>query len=266
MFFFWLHDFADRRDSRFLRARQYNIPKAKAMLKNCREWRQTVGGKGIDDLYRRMDPFDYPERADVFKHWPLWFHKVDKKGRPVNVHRFGGVNVSELYKAVSPDRLLDSLYVNCESLTREILPACSNLAQRQIGTVLVIVDLKGFSIGQFWQIRDLAQKSFQISQDYYPETMGQVKIINAPSSFTAMWAVMKPWLAKETVDKIDVLGSDYQRELLAVVDADNLPASLGGNCTCDDCGGCAFSSAGPWMAGRKERREKWLKGERASIA
>jgi hypothetical protein len=44
--------------SRFLRARQHNIPKAKIMLKNCIQWRQTVGGNGIDDLYRKIDPFD----------------------------------------------------------------------------------------------------------------------------------------------------------------------------------------------------------------
>jgi hypothetical protein len=86
----------------------------------------------------------YPERREVFKHWPLWFHKVDKKGRPVNIHHFGAVNVNELHKVVSPERHLDSLYVNCESLTREILPACSNLAQRPINTPLVIVNLKGF--------------------------------------------------------------------------------------------------------------------------
>lgn len=115
--------------------------------------------------------------------------------------------------------------------------------------------------------------------------MSQLAIINAPSSFTAIWAVMRPWLAKETVEKVSVLGSNYASALLKLADAENLPRSLGGTCTCSDCdeedaseksqatkvggvdgqlemGKCAFSSAGPWMVGRKERREAWLRGER----
>lgn len=165
---------------------------------------------------------------------------------------------------MSLERHLDSLYVNCESLTREILPACASLAQRPVETVLVIVDLKGFSLSQFWQMKDLARMSFQISQDYYPETMGQVKIINAPLSFTSMWAVMKPWLARETVDKVDILGSSYADALLSIVDAENLPVSLGGKCECP--GGCQYSNAGPWLADRQKRRDYWLNGERDHIA
>ena len=78
---------------RFLRARQYNLKNAKIMWKNCYEWRKTAEGVGIDELYRRIDPFNvrlhvsssrpqgspcsqYPERNHFFKFWPLYFHKV----------------------------------------------------------------------------------------------------------------------------------------------------------------------------------------------
>ncbi|TFY57651.1 hypothetical protein EVG20_g8456 [Dentipellis fragilis] len=117
------------------------------------------------------------------------------------------------------------------------------------------------SLQQFWQMKGLVRRSFQISQDYFPETMGQLAIINAPMSFTAIWAVVKPWLSAETCEKISILGSDYQEVLLNLVEAENLPASLGGQCTCSHVGGCHLSGAGPWMDGREERREKWLNGE-----
>lgn len=80
--------------------------------------------------------------------------------------------------------------------------------------------------------------------------MGQLAIINAPSTFTMIWGAVKPWLSKETVAKIDILGSDYQKGLLEVVDAENLPAFLGGTCTCANEGGCHMSFAGPWKEGR----------------
>lgn len=82
--------------------------------------------------------------------------------------------------------------------------------------------------------------------------MGQLAIINAPSSFTFIWSFVKPWLSKETVDKVDILGKDYKDVLLQLVDADNLPAILGGNCSC--AGGCDLSSAGPWMEERLAKK------------
>ena len=76
-----------------------------------------------------------------------------------------------------------------------------------------------------------------------------------------MWSIAKPWLAKETQEKIHILGSDYQPALLELVDAENLPTSFGGKCTCEGFGGCEASRASPWMADRGRRREAWLKGE-----
>lgn len=84
--------------------------------------------------------------------------------------------------------------------------------------------------------------------------MGQLAIINAPSSFTFIWSIVKPWLSKETVEKVDILGKDYKEVLLQIVDADNLPAILGGNCTCSGAGGCELSSAGPWMEERLAKK------------
>ncbi|KAJ7044101.1 CRAL-TRIO domain-containing protein [Mycena alexandri] len=233
---------------RFLRARKFDLAQAKTMMINAQNWRKTVNGIGLDKLYAEIDPFDYPEREAVFECWPLYFHKTDKKGRPVNVHTLSGVDFPKLYRTCTPERHWDSVIVNAECLTREVLPACSRLAGRPIGSVLVIVDLKGFSLSKFWQMKNLARSSFQISQDYFPETMGQLAIINAPAGFPFIWSILKPWMAKETQDKVDILGRDYKKVLLDMVDADSLPSTLGGNCRCE--GGCHLSSVGPWLDGR----------------
>ncbi|KAK1229865.1 hypothetical protein PQX77_007037 [Marasmius sp. AFHP31] len=236
---------------RFLRARKYDLVQAKKMFRDAQHWRQTVEGVGIDELYRQIDPFDYPERKDVFECWPMWFHKTDKRGRPLNVHFLGGMNLKKLYSTCTPERHWQTVLVNGESLTREVLPAARRANGNSVSSVLVVVDLEGFSISQFWQMKGLVQRSFQMSQDYFPETMGSLFVINAPSSFTMIWSVIKPWLAKETADKTDVLGKDYKERLLEVVDADSLPSILGGNCRCEEAGGCQFSAVGPWLEGRK---------------
>ncbi|KAG1774794.1 CRAL-TRIO domain-containing protein [Suillus placidus] len=235
---------------RFLRARKFSLNESKKMLQNCQQWRKTVGGDGIDALYDKLDPYDYPEREEIFKSWSMYFHKAS---RPVNIQFFGGLNLPELYKHVTPEKHWEAIVVNADSLTREVLPAASRAAGKRIHQSIVIVDLKGFGLSQFWQVKSLAQASFQISQDYFPDTMGQLLIINAPSSFTFIWGIIKPWLAKETVEKVDILGSNYREVLLDVVDAENLPEILGGTCTCEGEGGCDLSGAGPWMDERKER-------------
>jgi len=236
---------------RFLRARKLDLPQSKLMLKNCQHWRKTVGEKGIDKLHEEINPFDYPGRGEVLKHWAMFVHKTDKQGRPVSVQIFRELNLPELYKHITPEKHWDAICVNADNLTREILPSSSRAAGRHIGTAFVITDLKGFTLSQFWQVKSLARSSFQISQDYFPETMGRLAIINAPSSFTFIWNVVKRWLSKETQEKIDILGVDYRDRLLELIDAENLPAILGGSCQCKE--GCDASGAGPWMDERRAR-------------
>jgi len=80
--------------------------------------------------------------------------------------------------------------------------------------------------------------------------MGQLAIVNAPSTFTMIWSVIKRWISQETAAKVDILGHDYRSVLLTLIDAENLPTSLGGKCTCSEAGGCHLSGAGPWQEGR----------------
>ncbi|KAI8994113.1 CRAL/TRIO domain-containing protein [Trametes punicea] len=272
---------------RFLRARQFNLQQSTIMWENCQRWRKTVEGVGIDALYREIDPFDYPERDIVFDCWPLYFHKLDKKGRPLNFHHFGGINLNKLQQHVSLERFWRTILVNGEALTREILPAASEAAGKHIPGTFVVADVAGFGIGQFWHMKGFARSAFQLSQDYFPEAsvsllvrtgcdliahnsilirMAHLAIVNAPMGFSTIWNAIKPWLAKETVAKVSIHGSDFRQSLLELIDEDALPASLGGKCTCEGLGGCMKSNAGPWMHEHKLRREAWLRGERPTIA
>ncbi|RDX53294.1 CRAL/TRIO domain-containing protein [Lentinus brumalis] len=251
---------------RFLRARNFNLKQSTLMWKNCQHWRSTVEGVGIDELYRQIDPFDYPERELVFDCWPLYFHKTDKEGHPLNFHHFGGINLDKLQKQMSLKRFWQTVIVNCEALPREVLPAASEAAGKPINGTFVVVDLSGFGISQFWQVKDFSRSSFQVSQDYFPETVARLAIVNAPRGFSTIWNVMKPWIAKETASKVTIHGSDYKSKLLELIDEEALPEKLGGKCTCTEHGGCMKSNAGPWMHNREQRREAWLNGERPTIA
>ena len=56
---------------------------------------------------------------------------------------------------------------------------------------------------------------------------------------------MRVWVDPKTREKINILGSKYPKELLKVIDEENLPEFLGGKFTCGD-GECLRKNRGPW--------------------
>lgn len=226
--------------TRFLHARQFDVEAAAKMWADCQHWRKTVCGVGIDELYEQMNPTDFPERREVFQYWPMWFHKTDKEGRPLSIQRYGKVDIPALYNTITPDRFWTYILTSAERIPREVVPAASKRAGKQVNGIFLIIDLKGYSLGQFWQMKGIAKDAFQVSQDYYPEMPAKFLIVNAPTTFTMIWSVLKRWLAPQTLEKMDVCGSDYKKVLLEHVSEENLPEDLGGTCQCEDFDGCIW--------------------------
>jgi hypothetical protein len=94
-----------------------------------------------------------------------------------------------------------------------------------------------------------------MSQNYYPERLGKMYLINAPWGFSTVFSVVKGWLDPVTVEKIHVLGGGYQSELLKQIPAENLPTTFGGTCQCK--GGGELSDEGPWHDPQYAKPPKW---------
>ena len=85
----------------------------------------------------------------------------------------------------------------------------------------------------------------EITQNYYPELLGQAIVINMAFILKAGWAIIKKFLDPVTNAKVIVTDSDYTTTLLKYIDIENLPKFLGGNCECLPKG-CIFENRGPW--------------------
>lgn len=203
------------------------------------QWRKGFGG-GVDELTKT---FSYDEKPLVFAYYPQYYHKTDKDGRPVYIEQLGKVNLAAMHKITTDERMLQNLVVEYEKLADPRLPACSRKAGFLLETCCSIMDLKGVSLSNAGQVYGYLQKASSISQDHYPERLGKLYLINAPWGFSGIFAVVKRFLDPVTVAKIHILGSGYQKELLAQIPAENLPSEFGGKCKCP--GGCALSDDGP---------------------
>ncbi|KAF8580799.1 hypothetical protein K439DRAFT_1619541 [Ramaria rubella] len=232
---------------RFLRARKFDLEKAKAMIVNAEEWRKSFG---VDDLVKT---FDFKEKAEVDKYYPQYYHKTDKLGRPIYIEHLGKLDVKALYSITTPERQLQRSVVGYEELLTVRFPACSLAAGRPIETLCTVLDLDNVSLGQFYRVKDYVMQTASLAQDRYPECMAMFYIINAPYLFSTVWAFVRPWLDEVTVAKVCILGRDYKGTLLEQIPMENLPKDLGGGCGCE--GGCSMSDAGPWNKGERVIRE-----------
>ncbi|KAG5645791.1 hypothetical protein DXG03_005328 [Asterophora parasitica] len=226
---------------RFLRARKFDVAKAKEMLIAAEEWRKTFG---VDDVVKT---FDFKEQHEVDKYYPQYYHKTDREGRPVYIERLGQLNIKALYEVTSQERLLQRLVFEYERFISDRLPATSKDVGHPVETSCTILDLHNVSLSNFYHVKNYVMQAASIGQDRYPECMGKFYIINAPWAFSAVWAVIKPWLDEVTVSKVDILGSGYKSTLLKQIPSENLPKEFGGTCSCP--GGCSLSDAGPWSTG-----------------
>jgi len=160
-----------------------------------------------------------------------------------------------MYKITTGERMLQNLVTEYEKLADPRLPACSRKAGKLLETCCTIMDLKGVGITSIPSVYGYVRQASEISQNYYPERLGKLYIINAPWGFSSAFSVVKGFLDPVTVNKIHVLGSGYKSELLSQVPPENLPVELGGSCKCE--GGCELSDQGPWQESEWARTPAW---------
>lgn len=226
---------------RFLKARKFNINKAKIMWANMLEWRKNFGTDTI------MQDFNFKELNEVQQYYPHGYHGVDKDGRPVYIERLGMIDIDMLLQVTNVDRFVKYQVQEFERSLSIRFPACSVAANKHIDSSTTILDVQGLGLmsltGPVVEFIKVVQK---VDSDNYPETLRRMFIINAGSGFKMIWNVVKPLLDPETTSKIQVLGSNYKSKLLEVIDESELPQFLGGVCTCATERGCLRSDKGPW--------------------
>jgi len=227
---------------RFLRARNFDLPKTLQMWKSFIQWRKDNNVENVLEL-------EFPEINDAKKYYAHGFFKTDKSGRPIYIERVGTIRLDKFEQIMSLDRFKAFCMQKYERLTNIILPGCTQAQGKPVEQILFIMDFKDWSAKMMNQkTMDLIKLMSRIGTDYYPETLGTMFIINVPLVFYGVWNVVKYFLDEQTRQKIKIFGSKYRKELLEYVDEENLPDFLGGRATPANYGENMTKEEGPWVS------------------
>jgi len=113
-------------------------------------------------------------------------------------------------------------------------------AWRRLGApvgYIYIMDLNGLSMHHYTSSSISILKQIQaIDDNFYPEFLRKVIVINTPTVFTLFWKIGKMVMHQQSIAKFDIRKSDYQEEVLKHITPDRLPRFLGGRCSsCQHC-------------------------------
>ncbi|CAA0818544.1 Phosphatidylinositol/phosphatidylcholine transfer protein SFH13 [Striga hermonthica] len=227
---------------RFLKARDFDIGKTLQMWEEMLNWRREFGADTI------LEDFEFEELEEVLQYYPQGYHGVDREGRPVYIERLGQAHPSKLMRLTSIERYLKYHVQEFEKAIHEKFPACSIAAKRRICSTTTILDVQGLGIKNFTATAaSLLSAMAKIDNNYYPETLHRMFVVNAGTGFKKMlWPAAQKFLDPKTIAKIHVLDPKSLGKLHEVIDPSQLPDFLGGSCSCNVEGGCLRANKGPW--------------------
>nr|CAD7199101.1 unnamed protein product [Timema douglasi] len=212
---------------RFLRARDFNVEKARETLSQSLVWRKKHQVDRILSEYRTPQV--------VQNYFPGCWHHIDKDGRPIYLLRLGQMDVKGLIKSIGEEGLMQlTLHVCEEGL--QLMEEITRTLGRPVSTWSLLVDLEGLNMRHLWRpgIRALLN-IIEMVEANYPETMGRVLIIRAPRVFPILWTLVSTFIDEHTRSKFLFYGgNDYQAAggLVDYIPQEYIPDFLGGPCKC----------------------------------
>lgn len=214
---------------RFLRARKYSVKNALAMIREDINWR--AQNNRLDLPKESAQEVLNCDIEKLYDYFPVWFQGYDKQMRPVSYRKFGKFEIWNVLKLTTMERLIRFHAWETEQALRSMY-SLSRKSGYNIETFVIVIDASG------WNLKLATSDAFAFikgmavtDSDHYPERLGTLVLINAPSMLSFAWRVIQGFLDSVTKEKIKILSSDpeeWQPVLRHYIDNDQIPRQYGG--------------------------------------
>jgi len=209
---------------RFLRARDFNYPKAKAMIEGAFAFRRQKNYKRISQIDMLGDRIKQLRQSYTSSHYG-----TDKDGRVITIEKVSEYDL-KIMEIFSKEEIEDYLIQRYERMLFIEFPLSSMVHGRRVDNILLLVDLKGVDVIKIFnsKMKAIVQIGSYISQDIYPELLSLSYFVNTPIIFKAIWAIISMWLDKRTKAKFVFESDNGLKKLQNYLDIDQLPVEMGG--------------------------------------
>jgi hypothetical protein len=239
----------DRRMLRFIRGRGGNINEATEQYLGHLKWRRE---NNVDQIRQNIvygglnDPKKFPNGEKLLRLAPqiIIAPVRDRKNQPICTEQYN-FSPKKLFQESSLDEyLLFLIYalefrnLVMEHMSHEMdvkyLADNPRPQDRTEGWGCVIRNCTIRDLGGLkWEHvgsdgRAFVKAALTLGSPNYPEVLGKSHMINTPWVFNTLWVFVKQLLDANTIDKINILGSDYMTELSKEVPLTSIPKEFGG--------------------------------------
>ena len=186
---------------RFTRARK-DTDKSYAMLEKSLEWRREVGAD--DCLAAPLSE----EHARILSEIPGFYVGHGTRGHPVFLDHTAVVPWDMILEKMGMETFLYAQVQLLEYTQQVVYQTASRKYGKPITQGINVWDVKGLTLSKFTaKVREISSRTSKIAQDNYPESLAAAYVINAPSIFKVIWAVISSFLDPKTVAKVHIYGS-----------------------------------------------------------
>ncbi|CAL9081394.1 unnamed protein product [Musa textilis] len=203
---------------KFLRARDFDVGEAHAMLLRCAEWRREFGADGVAE----EEQVGLKEVEGVV----AFMHGWDRRGHPVCYNAYGVFKDAAVYERVlgDADKLQRFLRWRVQVMERGV--RLLHLRPGGINSIIQVTDLKDMPKRE---LRAASNHILSLFQDNYPEMVARKVFINVPWYFSVLYAMISPFLTERTKSKFVIAREGNVAETLyKFIRPEFVPVQYGG--------------------------------------
>ncbi|CAN4081428.1 unnamed protein product [Withania somnifera] len=206
---------------KFLRARDFKVKDAFAMLKSVVAWRKEFK---IDELLEE-------DLSGLGLEKVVYNHGADKEGHPVCYNAFGAFQDNQLYQNTFADKEKMNKFLRWRIQFMEKSIRNLDFSPDGICTFVQVIDLKN-SPGLYLfkkELRQATNRALQLLQDNYPEFVAKQVFINVPWWYPAYYRMINALFTTRTKSKFVFAGASRSAEtLFKYIVPEQVPVQYGG--------------------------------------